>query len=102
MIRSAVRVLPSERGRGIGSELVEAAADAARALGTDSMWGVVQARDEGSLRFATARFVEVGRDVELTGGWLPATARFARESSSCRRSIAKVRTGSPSRPSRTW
>ncbi|MBA3717924.1 MAG: GNAT family N-acetyltransferase [Actinobacteria bacterium] len=62
-----VRVLPSERGRGIGSELVEAAAVSARALGTDSMWGVVRAGDEGSLRFATARgFVEVGRDVELT------------------------------------
>jgi len=62
-----VRVLPSERGRGIGSELLEAAAVSARALGTDSMWGVVQAGDEGSLRFATARgFVEVGRDVELT------------------------------------
>jgi len=62
-----VRVLPSERGRGIGSELVEAAREAARALGTESMWGVVQGEDERSLRFANARgFVEVGRDVELT------------------------------------
>jgi mycothiol synthase len=62
-----VRVLPSERGRGIGSELTEAAMVAARALGTNSIWGVVQAGDEGSLRFTVARgFVEVGRDVELT------------------------------------
>lgn len=62
-----VRVLPSERRRGIGSELIEAAAAAARGLGTESMWGAVQAGDGGSLRFATARgFIEVGRDVELT------------------------------------
>ena len=64
---SMVRVLPGGRGRGIGSELVEAASEAARALGSDSMWGVVQGDDEGSLRFAGTRgFVEVGREVELT------------------------------------
>src|SRR6266511_4298097 len=62
-----VRVLPSARGRGIGSALVEGAADAARALGKDSMWGSLRGGDESSLGFALSRgFVEVGREVELT------------------------------------
>jgi mycothiol synthase len=61
-----VRVLPERRRRGIGSALVEAAAEAARALGTASAWGCVRPGDEDSLRFASARgFREVGRDVEL-------------------------------------
>ena len=67
-----VRVLPSARGRGIGSELVEAGREAARVLGTDSMWGVVRGGDEASLGFAKARgFAEVGRDVELTRKLVP-------------------------------
>jgi GNAT superfamily N-acetyltransferase len=62
-----VRVLPSERGRGIGTQLVAAAAAATRALGLPSMWGVVQGADDASLRFANVRgFAEVGREVELT------------------------------------
>ena len=62
-----VRVLPSARGQGIGSELAAAAADAARGLGKESAWGVVGADDPGSLRFAESRgFPEVGRDVKLT------------------------------------
>ena len=62
-----VRVLPSARGQGIGSELAAAAADAARGLGKESAWGVVGADDPGSLRFAESHgFPEVGRDVKLT------------------------------------
>ena len=61
-----VRVLPARRRRGIGSALVEAAAAAARELGTASAWGYVLPGDDDSLRFASTRgFREVGRDVEL-------------------------------------
>jgi len=67
-----VRVLPSARRHGIGSALVEVGREAARVLGTDSMWGVVRGGDEDALRFANARgFVEVGRDVELTRKLVP-------------------------------
>jgi GNAT superfamily N-acetyltransferase len=67
-----VRVLPAERGRGIGSALLEAAGAAAGALGMDSMWGVVRGDDEDSLRFALARgFREVGREVELRRRLIP-------------------------------
>ena len=62
-----VRVIPSARGHGIGSELAAAAAAVARGLGKESAWGVVDPDDPGSLRFAESRgFVEVGRDVKLT------------------------------------
>ena len=62
-----VRVLPPSRVGGIGSALLEAAREEARALGAKSMWGVVKLGDEESLRFATGRgFAEVGREVELT------------------------------------
>jgi len=61
-----VRVHPDERGRGIGSALVERAKAEARKLGNDSAWGRVLAGDERSLGFAAARgFAEVSRDVEL-------------------------------------
>jgi GNAT superfamily N-acetyltransferase len=71
-----VRVLPSERGQGIGSELASAAGDAARALGKESAWGVVGADDQGSLRFAELRgFLEVGRDVKLTRRLVPGEGR---------------------------
>lgn len=61
-----VRVLPARRRCGIGSALVEAAAAAARELGTASAWGYVLPGDDDSLRFASTRgFHEVGRDVEL-------------------------------------
>src|SRR4051794_14689502 len=62
-----VRVLPERRRTGIGSALVEAAAAAVPELVHGSAWGYVQAGDEDSLRFASARgFTEAGRDVELT------------------------------------
>ena len=71
-----VRVLPSERGQGIGSELATAAMDAARALGKESAWAVVGPDDDGSLRFAESRgFLEVGRDVKLTRRLVPGEGR---------------------------
>jgi GNAT superfamily N-acetyltransferase len=71
-----VRVHPSARGRGVGSELATAAADAARGLGKESAWGVVGPDDPVSLRFAEARgFREVGRDVKLTRRLSPGDGR---------------------------
>ena len=62
-----VRVLPEQRRNGIGTGLVEAAAAAARGLGSESAWGWVGPADADSLSFAGKRgFAEVGRDVELT------------------------------------
>ena len=62
-----VRVHPEARGRGIGSGLVQAAAESARVLGKESAWGEVKPEDAESLRFAGARgFTEASRDVELT------------------------------------
>ena len=62
-----VRVRPEARRNGIGSRLVEAASEAARALGKESAWGVVQPDDAESLRFAEAHgFAEASRDVELS------------------------------------
>lgn len=62
-----VRVTPDARGRGIGSELMAAAAEAARKLGKDSAWGVIAPDDPPSLEFVESRgFREVGRDVTLT------------------------------------
>jgi mycothiol synthase len=67
-----VRVRPDRRRRGIGSALVEAAAAAARELGSGSAWGWVRAGDEESLRFASVRgFREVGREVELRRRLVP-------------------------------
>lgn len=71
-----VRVLPSARGQGIGSELATAAAAAARGLGKESAWGVVSPDDLASLRFATSRgFHEAGRDVALTRRLSPGDGR---------------------------
>jgi len=62
-----VRVRPDVRRRGIGSELVQAAAESARGLGKDSAWGEVKPGDDGSLRFAETRgFAEASREVEIT------------------------------------
>jgi GNAT superfamily N-acetyltransferase len=62
-----VRVLPEQRRKGIGTGLVEAAAAAARGIGSESAWGWVGPADADSLSFAAKRgFAEVGRDVELT------------------------------------
>jgi mycothiol synthase len=62
-----IRVRPDARRIGIGSRLVEAVAEAARALGKESAWGVVQPGDPESLRFAEAHgFTETSREVELS------------------------------------
>ena len=59
---SMVRVEPAERGRGIGSALLDAARARTRELGCDSLWGRVF--DERSLVFVGKRgFHEVARDV---------------------------------------
>ena len=72
-----VRVFPSARGQGIGSELAAAAAAAARRLGKESAWGVVGADDPGSLRFVESRgFPEIGRDVKLTRQLVPGEGRI--------------------------
>jgi mycothiol synthase len=72
-----VRVSPDARRKGIGSGLVEAAAEAARTLGKDSAWGVVQPDDEASLRFAEAHgFTEASRDVELRRRLRPGDGRL--------------------------
>jgi GNAT superfamily N-acetyltransferase len=61
-----VRVRPDARRRGIGSALLAAAADEARALELGSLWGRVAPDDEESLGFVRRRgFEEFGRDVML-------------------------------------
>ena len=72
-----VRVLRERRRRGIGTALVEAGGVAARELGHVSAWGYVQAGDDASLLFASARgFREVGREVELTRRVVPGEAEI--------------------------
>jgi len=71
-----VRVRPDARRNGIGSGLVEATSEAARALGKDFAWGAVQPGDDGSLRFAEAHgFIEVSREVELSRRLQPGDGR---------------------------
>jgi GNAT superfamily N-acetyltransferase len=61
-----VRVEPEARRRGIGSALLDAATDEARALGPNAMWGRVAEDDAESMSFVSKRcFEEVDRDVAL-------------------------------------
>ena len=50
-VEHSVHVAASARGRGVGTELVEALFPRARALGMHVMIGAVDAQNEGSLRF---------------------------------------------------
>jgi GNAT superfamily N-acetyltransferase len=60
-----VRVRAEERGRGVGSELLAAASDEARALGLEALYGRVEAADDVALGWVTRRgFVEISRDIE--------------------------------------
>jgi GNAT superfamily N-acetyltransferase len=60
-----VRVSPEERRRGVGSALLAACSDEARALGKDSLFGRVDGDDRESLAYVERRgFVVISQDVE--------------------------------------
>jgi mycothiol synthase len=63
---AAARVLPELRGRGVGSALLAAIAEHARARGATELWGRIRADDEATLAFAEHRgFREVGRERDV-------------------------------------
>ena len=63
---AAARVLPELRGRGVGSALLNAIAEHARACGATELWGRIRADDEATLAFAERRgFREVGRERDV-------------------------------------
>ena len=63
---AAVRVLPDRRGRGVGSALLAAIAEHARARGATELWGRIRADDEATLAFVERRgFREVGRERDV-------------------------------------
>jgi mycothiol synthase len=63
---AAARVLPERRRRGVGSALLTAIAEHARAAGATELWGRIRADDAGSLAFAEGRgFTEVGRERDV-------------------------------------
>ncbi len=60
-----VRVLPEERRRGVGSALLAACSEEARALGKGSLFGRVDGDDPESLAYVERRgFVVISQDVE--------------------------------------
>jgi GNAT superfamily N-acetyltransferase len=64
--RAEVRVVPDERGRGVGSALLGELFDWARGLGYRELMGPVKEIDAGSLAWAERRgFVESGRNSVL-------------------------------------
>ncbi len=66
---SAIVVLRSSEGRGVGSRLLRKALDAARKRGFRSMIAKTEVTDEKSIRFyASAGFTESGKALERIGG----------------------------------
>jgi mycothiol synthase len=64
---AAARVLPELRGRGVGSVLLAAIAEHARARGATELWGRIRADDQATLNFAEHRgFREVGRERDVS------------------------------------
>src|SRR5262245_55371037 len=60
------RVLPEQRGQGVGTRLYEALSAHAAGLGLTSLWGRIVDGDEASLRFAANRgFREAAREYEV-------------------------------------
>jgi RimJ/RimL family protein N-acetyltransferase len=63
---AAIRVLPESRGRGVGSALLAAVSEHARAGGQTKLWGRIRDDDTESLAFAEHRgFREVGRERDV-------------------------------------
>jgi mycothiol synthase len=76
---AAIRVLPESRRRGVGSALLAAVSEHARAGGRTKLWGRIRDDDTESLSFAEHRgFREVGRerDVMLDVTKLPAGTSY--------------------------
>jgi GNAT superfamily N-acetyltransferase len=60
------RVLPEQRGQGVGTRIYEALSAHARKLGRESLWGRVREDDQGSRAFLRTRgFREAGREYEV-------------------------------------
>jgi mycothiol synthase len=60
------RVLPEQRGQGVGTRIYEALSAHARKLGRESLWGRVREDDQGSRAFLRNRgFREAGREYEV-------------------------------------
>jgi mycothiol synthase len=63
---AAARVLPAVRRRGVGSALLAAITEHARAADSKQLWGRIRADDAESLSFAERRgFTEVGRERDV-------------------------------------
>jgi mycothiol synthase len=63
---AAIRVLPASRRRGVGSALLAAVSEHARAGGRTKLWGRIRDDDTESLAFAERRgFREVGRERDV-------------------------------------
>jgi GNAT superfamily N-acetyltransferase len=61
-----IRVLPANRGRGVGSALYAALSDHARGMGLSHLWGRIAESDSESLSWVTRRgFTEIARESEF-------------------------------------
>lgn len=63
---ASVRVLPERRRSGVGTALLAALVEHAKALGAGELWGRIRADDSATLAFAEhRRFREVGRERDV-------------------------------------